>query len=87
MGVQATALQSLAPQNTGIFTALGCVWGSHLPTSPQPDISCSIQTVPVTVEGAPVSERPFTRTGLLGFIGPVSMSSRTRMALGWARRG
>uniref|UniRef100_A0A8D1WC74 Disco interacting A n=2 Tax=Sus scrofa TaxID=9823 RepID=A0A8D1WC74_PIG len=28
------------------------------------------ETVPVTVAGAPVSDRPFTRTGLLGFIGP-----------------
>ncbi|XP_008572186.1 PREDICTED: disco-interacting protein 2 homolog A [Galeopterus variegatus] len=28
------------------------------------------ETVPVTAEGAPVSDRPFTRTGLLGFIGP-----------------
>ncbi|XP_048202013.1 disco-interacting protein 2 homolog A isoform X4 [Perognathus longimembris pacificus] len=28
------------------------------------------ETIPVTVGGAPVSERPFTRTGLLGFIGP-----------------
>ncbi|XP_037380727.1 disco-interacting protein 2 homolog A isoform X3 [Talpa occidentalis] len=28
------------------------------------------ETVPVTAEGTPVSERPFTRTGLLGFVGP-----------------
>ncbi|XP_063080772.1 disco-interacting protein 2 homolog A isoform X7 [Cavia porcellus] len=28
------------------------------------------ETVPVTAGGTPVSERPFTRTGLLGFIGP-----------------
>ncbi|XP_057552652.1 disco-interacting protein 2 homolog A isoform X3 [Hippopotamus amphibius kiboko] len=28
------------------------------------------ETVPVTTGGAPVSNRPFTRTGLLGFIGP-----------------
>ncbi|XP_062948398.1 disco-interacting protein 2 homolog A isoform X7 [Cynocephalus volans] len=28
------------------------------------------ETVPVTAEGVPVSDRPFTRTGLLGFIGP-----------------
>ncbi|XP_045441299.1 disco-interacting protein 2 homolog A isoform X17 [Pipistrellus kuhlii] len=28
------------------------------------------ETVPVTAGGAPVSDRPFTRTGLLGFIGP-----------------
>ncbi|XP_004842618.1 disco-interacting protein 2 homolog A isoform X11 [Heterocephalus glaber] len=28
------------------------------------------ETVPVTAGGVPVSERPFTRTGLLGFIGP-----------------
>uniref|UniRef100_A0A8C9QNQ9 DMAP1-binding domain-containing protein n=1 Tax=Spermophilus dauricus TaxID=99837 RepID=A0A8C9QNQ9_SPEDA len=41
-----------------------------------PGITKSVfETVPVTVGGAPVSERPFTRTGLLGFIGPVSMSS------------
>lgn len=33
-----------------------------------------MQTVPVTAGGAPVSDRPFTRTGLLGFIGPVSVS-------------
>ncbi|XP_071471051.1 disco-interacting protein 2 homolog A isoform X5 [Marmota flaviventris] len=36
-----------------------------------PGITKSVfETVPVTVGGAPVSERPFTRTGLLGFIGP-----------------
>uniref|UniRef100_A0A2K6F6Z9 Disco interacting A n=1 Tax=Propithecus coquereli TaxID=379532 RepID=A0A2K6F6Z9_PROCO len=28
------------------------------------------ETVPVTAGGAPVSDRPFTRTGLLGFVGP-----------------
>ncbi|XP_033712194.1 disco-interacting protein 2 homolog A isoform X13 [Tursiops truncatus] len=28
------------------------------------------ETVPVTAGGTPVSDRPFTRTGLLGFIGP-----------------
>ncbi|KAM8814310.1 disco-interacting protein 2 homolog A isoform 6-T6 [Rhynchonycteris naso] len=28
------------------------------------------ETVPLTAEGTPVSDRPFTRTGLLGFIGP-----------------
>ncbi|XP_032213927.1 disco-interacting protein 2 homolog A isoform X4 [Mustela erminea] len=28
------------------------------------------ETIPVTAGGAPVSDRPFTRTGLLGFIGP-----------------
>uniref|UniRef100_A0A8C0L7H0 Disco interacting A n=1 Tax=Canis lupus dingo TaxID=286419 RepID=A0A8C0L7H0_CANLU len=28
------------------------------------------ETVPLTAGGAPVSERPFTRTGLLGFVGP-----------------
>ncbi|XP_070263123.1 disco-interacting protein 2 homolog A isoform X7 [Myotis yumanensis] len=28
------------------------------------------ETVPVTAGGAPISDRPFTRTGLLGFIGP-----------------
>ncbi|OBS60042.1 hypothetical protein A6R68_08839, partial [Neotoma lepida] len=28
------------------------------------------ETVPVTADGVPVSDRPFTRTGLLGFIGP-----------------
>ncbi|XP_057361619.1 disco-interacting protein 2 homolog A isoform X3 [Manis pentadactyla] len=28
------------------------------------------ETVPVTAEGVPVSDRSFTRTGLLGFIGP-----------------
>ncbi|XP_051042896.1 disco-interacting protein 2 homolog A [Phodopus roborovskii] len=30
----------------------------------------TFETVPVTADGVPVSERPFTRTGLLGFIGP-----------------
>ncbi|XP_047419626.1 disco-interacting protein 2 homolog A isoform X11 [Sciurus carolinensis] len=36
-----------------------------------PGITKSVfETVPVTVGGDPVSERPFTRTGLLGFIGP-----------------
>ncbi|XP_074045977.1 disco-interacting protein 2 homolog A isoform X4 [Macrotis lagotis] len=28
------------------------------------------ETIPVTATGVPVSDRPFTRTGLLGFIGP-----------------
>nr|KAF6394465.1 disco interacting protein 2-like protein A [Rousettus aegyptiacus] len=28
------------------------------------------QTAPLTAAGAPVSDRPFTRTGLLGFVGP-----------------
>nr|XP_020140389.1 disco-interacting protein 2 homolog A isoform X9 [Microcebus murinus] len=28
------------------------------------------ETVPVTAGGVPVSDRPFTRTGLLGFVGP-----------------
>ncbi|XP_044531635.1 disco-interacting protein 2 homolog A [Gracilinanus agilis] len=28
------------------------------------------ETIPVTAGGAPISEQPFTRTGLLGFIGP-----------------
>ncbi|XP_045858447.1 disco-interacting protein 2 homolog A isoform X8 [Meles meles] len=28
------------------------------------------ETIPVTAGGVPVSDRPFTRTGLLGFIGP-----------------
>ncbi|XP_029113619.1 disco-interacting protein 2 homolog A isoform X1 [Scleropages formosus] len=28
------------------------------------------ETIPVTVLGAPISDRPFTRTSLLGFIGP-----------------
>uniref|UniRef100_A0A672RBK7 Disco interacting A n=1 Tax=Sinocyclocheilus grahami TaxID=75366 RepID=A0A672RBK7_SINGR len=29
------------------------------------------ETIPVTSSGAPISDRPFTRTSLLGFIGPV----------------
>ncbi|XP_036622888.1 disco-interacting protein 2 homolog A isoform X2 [Trichosurus vulpecula] len=28
------------------------------------------ETIPVTAGGVPISDRPFTRTGLLGFIGP-----------------
>ncbi|XP_061081757.1 disco-interacting protein 2 homolog A-like isoform X1 [Conger conger] len=28
------------------------------------------QTIPVTSSGAPISDRPFTRTSLLGFVGP-----------------
>ncbi|XP_058517505.1 disco-interacting protein 2 homolog A isoform X4 [Ochotona princeps] len=31
------------------------------------------ETMPVTAAGVPVSDRPFTRTGLLGFIGPDSL--------------
>nr|XP_038955009.1 disco-interacting protein 2 homolog A isoform X5 [Rattus norvegicus] len=31
------------------------------------------ETVPVTADGVPVSDRPFTRTGLLGFIGPENL--------------
>nr|XP_058921550.1 disco-interacting protein 2 homolog A isoform X2 [Kogia breviceps] len=30
----------------------------------------TFETVPVTAGGTPISDRPFTRTGLLGFIGP-----------------
>lgn len=37
---------------------------------PQPDSPRSTQTAPLTAAGAPVSDRPFTRTGLLGFVGP-----------------
>uniref|UniRef100_A0A8D2DBV8 Disco interacting A n=1 Tax=Sciurus vulgaris TaxID=55149 RepID=A0A8D2DBV8_SCIVU len=41
-----------------------------------PGITKSVfETVPVTVGGDPVSERPFTRTGLLGFIGTTWSSS------------
>ncbi|XP_016086566.1 disco-interacting protein 2 homolog A [Sinocyclocheilus grahami] len=29
-----------------------------------------VRTIPVTSSGAPISDRPFTRTSLLGFIGP-----------------
>lgn len=32
-----------------------------------------LQTIPVTSSGIPISDRPFTRTSLLGFVGPVSM--------------
>jgi len=32
------------------------------------------QAIPVTAAGVPVSDQPFTRTGLLGFVGPVSVS-------------
>ena len=34
-----------------------------------------LQTIPVTSSGVPVSDRPFTRTSLLGFVGPVSSTS------------
>uniref|UniRef100_A0AAY4EGC8 DMAP1-binding domain-containing protein n=1 Tax=Denticeps clupeoides TaxID=299321 RepID=A0AAY4EGC8_9TELE len=30
------------------------------------------ETIPVTSSGSPISDRPFTRTSLMGFIGPVS---------------
>lgn len=60
------------------------IWGSRTlatwpvgPLSVQHSLTCPPllwQTVPVTAGGAPVSDRPFTRTGLLGFIGPVSAS-------------
>lgn len=44
----------------------------------------SVQTVPVTAGGVPVSDRPFTRTGLLGFVGPVSSpTTRPRPLAGW----
>ncbi|XP_051715470.1 disco-interacting protein 2 homolog A isoform X4 [Oryctolagus cuniculus] len=33
----------------------------------------AFETVPITAGGVPVSDRPFTRTGLLGFIGPDSL--------------
>lgn len=33
-----------------------------------------LQTVPVSPAGVPVSDRPFTRTSLLGFVGPVSFN-------------
>lgn len=34
-----------------------------------------LQTVPVISSGLPISDRPFTRTSLLGFVGPVSSTS------------
>lgn len=38
-----------------------------------------LQTIPVSPAGIPVSDRPFTRTSLLGFVGPVSLN----MSLLW----
>lgn len=35
---------------------------------------CFLQTIPVSPAGAPISDRPFTRTSLLGFVGPVSFT-------------
>lgn len=32
------------------------------------------QAIPLTAAGVPVSDQPFTRTGLLGFVGPVSVN-------------
>lgn len=34
-----------------------------------------LQTVPLLSSGVPISDRPFTRTSLLGFVGPVSFNS------------
>lgn len=33
-----------------------------------------LQAVPVSPSGVPISDRPFTRTSLLGFVGPVSFA-------------
>lgn len=35
------------------------------------------QTTPLSPAGMPVSDRPFTRTSLLGFVGPVSLNYST----------
>lgn len=32
-----------------------------------------VQVIPVNSSGAPIGEIPFTRTGLLGFVGPVRL--------------
>uniref|UniRef100_K7E101 Disco interacting A n=1 Tax=Monodelphis domestica TaxID=13616 RepID=K7E101_MONDO len=37
------------------------------------------ETIPVTAGGVPISDQPFTRTGLLGFIGPVSAPGPARL--------
>lgn len=34
-------------------------------------LSALLQVIPVNQAGAPIGEIPFTRTGLLGFVGPV----------------
>lgn len=35
------------------------------------ELSAFLQVIPVNQAGAPIGEIPFTRTGLLGFVGPV----------------
>ena len=37
------------------------------------DLNANLQVIPVNQAGAPIGEIPFSRTGLLGFVGPVSM--------------
>lgn len=60
----------VAPRATPCPT--GPLAGGVAVCEPQPDSPRSTQTAPLTAAGAPVSDRPFTRTGLLGFVGPVS---------------
>lgn len=35
-----------------------------------------MQVIPVSQAGAPIGEIPFTRTGLLGFVGPVRRKNK-----------
>lgn len=74
------SLGASAPRQMGLTVApQGYTLGHRVPLvgwvavcEPQPDHPRSTQTAPLTAAGAPVSDRPFTRTGLLGFVGPVS---------------
>lgn len=74
------SLGASAPRQMGLTVApQGYTLGHRVPLvgwvavcEPQPDHPRSTQTTPLTAAGAPVSDRPFTRTGLLGFVGPVS---------------
>ena len=35
-------------------------------------VGCCVQVIPVNANGVPIGEIPFVRSGLLGFVGPVS---------------
>ncbi|EHH58844.1 hypothetical protein EGM_08793, partial [Macaca fascicularis] len=62
-GVRASLLFPPTGRCTHGAASSAACWPDHAPLH-------SVQAVPVTAGGAPVFDRPFTRTGLLGFIGP-----------------
>lgn len=72
-----TSYYGLAGMTKNTFEVCVCVraWRSLIPLSPFFVLSPSflLKVFPLTSGGAPVGEFPFTRTGLLGFIGPAGL--------------